>query len=615
MPTHRLPSFAVAILAAILPVGAADAQVRVVNYNVAKLAGSGTALRAVLVESAADDSRGFAVAPSVLAFQEVRAADLAALDGHVAAAFPGVPFVRATFTTSGTEDGAGGAQCLYYRSDALAEVTGAHADIATGASRNSDRWLLQLNGYTPSNATRFYVYSSHLKASNTSADEAERNQGAIALRNNANALGAGVHIVYCGDFNLYTNAEAAYGTMTAAGFGQAFDPLGTANWTGAAGAIKHTQSPRDIAGPLIGGGIDDRFDFQFITSEFNDADGLSIVPNTYRALGNDGLHYNLAINAGGNSYFPGQAARSLTLANNLFSASDHIPVIADYQVPPVMQATAPSTFGPVIRGATGVTVAVAVSNVASVVHPLGVDALVATVTGSGVLGGSQSITAALAPASTTVSLAVNTSVAGTFSGTATASSTVEGTQNATIVRTVNGTVLAPSNPSWSPKSNQTARTVTASFARDTGVQEIQVPLYNRGYTAAMARLDADGASAVSAPFATVDVVETNIGAAPAALRFSFNTAGLAPGDYTQSTTVWTSDENLPGAVARPMTLAFTVTVTGSSIPGDLNGDGFVNASDLAMLLAQWGGSGSGDIDGDGTVGGGDLAALLAAWTG
>jgi endonuclease/exonuclease/phosphatase family metal-dependent hydrolase len=615
MPTHRLPSFAVAILAAILPVGAADAQVRVVNYNVAKLAGSGTALRAVLAEAGADNAYGFAVTPSVLAFQEVRAADLAALDGHVAAAFPGVPFVRATFTTSGTEDGAGGAQCLYYRSDVLAEVTGAHADIATGASRNSDRWLLQLNGYTPSNATRFYVYSSHLKASNTSADAAERNQGAIALRNNANALGAGVHIVYAGDFNMYTNAEAAYATMTGAGTAQAIDPLGPANWTGVGGAIKHTQSPRDVSGTLVGGGVDDRFDFQFSTGEFHDGDGLSIVPNTYRTLGNDGLHYNIAINTGGNSYFPGQASRSLTLANNLFNASDHLPVIADYQVPPVMQATAPSTFGPVIRGATGITVAVAVSNAASVVHPLGVDALAATVTGSGVLGGSQSITAALTPASTTVSLPVNTSVAGTFNGTATVSTTVEGTQNPTIVRSVSGTVLAPSNPSWSPKSNQTARTVAASFARDSGVQEIQVPLHNRGYTAAMARLDADGASAVSAPFAIVDVVETNIGASPATLRFSFNTNGLVAGDYTQSTTVWTSDENLPGAVARPLTLGFTVTVTGSAIPGDLDGDGFVNATDLAMLLAQWGGSGSGDIDGDGTVGGGDLAALLASWTG
>jgi exonuclease III len=615
MPKNRPLSIALALVPALLSGATASAQVRVVNYNIAKLAGSGTALRAVLAEAAADNAYGFAVTPSVLAFQEVRASDLATLDGHITAAFPGVPFVRATYTTSTTEDGAGGAQCTYYRSDVLTEVTSAHADISTGASRNSDRWLLQLNGYTASNATRFYVYGSHLKASNTSSDEAERNQGAIALRNNANALGAGVHIVFCGDYNLYTNTEAAYATMTAAGNARAIDPLGPANWVGAAGAIKHTQSPRDIAGTLIGGGVDDRFDFQFISAEFNDADGLSIVPNTYRTLGNDGLHYNLAINTGGNSYFPGQAARSNALATNLFNASDHMPVIVDYQIPPVMQVTAPSIFGPVIRGATGISVSIQVSNAASVVTPLGVDALAATVSGSGVLSGSQSITAALSPSSTTVSLPVNTAVAGTFSGTATVSSSVEGTQNALVARTVNGTVLAPSNPSWSPKSNQTARTVTASFGRDTGVQEIQVPLYNRGYTAAMARLDADGASAATAPFAIIDVTEANIAATPANLRFSFNTAGLTPGEYTQSVTVWTSDENLPGAATRPLTLGFVVTVTGSSIPSDLSGDGFVNATDLAILLAQWGGNGSADIDGDGSVGGNDLAVLLASWTG
>ncbi|MEY3143754.1 MAG: hypothetical protein RLY21_2247 [Planctomycetota bacterium] len=614
MRKHRLPTLVLALLAAVAATDSASAQVRVVNYNLAKLAGSATAIRAVLAEMGADNAYGFAVVPSVLSFQEIRAADLAALDGHIAAAFPGVPFVRATYTTSSSEDGAGGGQCMYYRSDVLTEVTSAHADISTGASRNSDRWLLQLNGYTPSNATRFYLYSSHLKASNTSADEVERNQGATALRNNANALGAGIHTIFLGDYNLYTNTEDAYATMTAAGNAQAIDPLGPANWVGSAGAIKHTQSPRDVTGTLIGGGVDDRFDFQFSTGEFHDSDGLSYIAGTCRTLGNDGLHYNVAINAGGNSYFPGQSARSNALATNLFNASDHMPVVADYQVPPVMQATAPSTFGPVIRGATGVTVSVQVSNAASVVTPLGVDALAATVTGSGALSGSQSITAALVPSSTTVSLPVNTAVAGSLSGTATISTSVEGTQNALITRTVTGTVLAPSSPSWNPKSNQTARAVTASFGRDTGVQEIQVPLYNRGYTTAMARLDADGASAPTAPFAIIDATEPNITATPATLRFSFNTTGLVPGDYTQSTTVWTSDENLPGAVSRPLTLNFTVTVTGSSNPADLNGDGFVNASDLSILLAQWGTTGSADIDGDGLVGGGDLAMLLAAWS-
>lgn len=48
-------------------------------------------------------------------------------------------------------------------------------------------------------------------------------------------------------------------------------------------------------------------------------------------------------------------------------------------------------------------------------------------------------------------------------------------------------------------------------------------------------------------------------------------------------------------------------------PADLNGDGIVNGSDLAVMLSQWGSAGSADITGDGTVGGADLAALLSDW--
>lgn len=53
----------------------------------------------------------------------------------------------------------------------------------------------------------------------------------------------------------------------------------------------------------------------------------------------------------------------------------------------------------------------------------------------------------------------------------------------------------------------------------------------------------------------------------------------------------------------------------SATPADINGDGNVNGTDLAALLAAWGSSGgSADINGDGNVNGLDLAALLAAWT-
>jgi hypothetical protein len=42
----------------------------------------------------------------------------------------------------------------------------------------------------------------------------------------------------------------------------------------------------------------------------------------------------------------------------------------------------------------------------------------------------------------------------------------------------------------------------------------------------------------------------------------------------------------------------------------------VNAADLADLLGQWGQKGgSGDLDGNGSVGASDLAIMLSAWTG
>ena len=613
MHLRRTPRLVLSLsaLAAVGLCASAEAQVRVVNYNLAKLAGNAAAIRATLAEMAFDDKPGFAVAPSVLVFQEIRNADIAALDAHIVAAFPGTPYARATFTTSGTEDSASGAQCLYYRTDKLGEVVSAHADIATGASRNSDRWLLTLNGYT-STAARFYVYSSHLKASNTSADASERNTGAIALRNNANALGAGQHIVFLGDYNLYTNGEAAYATMTAAGNAQCVDPLGSADWVGAANAIKHTQSPRDVSGTLIGGGVDDRFDFQFSTLELNDGDGLSLIPGSYRTFGNDGNHYNLAINAGNNTYYPGDVAGSNALADMLFDASDHLPLVADYQVPPIMTVTAPVSAGPVIVGAT-LTVPVSVSNTASVVHPLGTDALVATVAGSTGFTGSQTVTAALTPASTTVNLAVNTAAAANLVATATVTTTVEGTQNPSVVKTVSIPVRAHARASFSAKSVVAATTAGATVAQDAAPIEIAVPVHNFGYSALQARLDVDGATGLTAPFSVVDAVESNIAATAGSIRFRFDPAGRAPGVYSQTATVATSDENLPGATSGTLSLTLSVTVTGVGNPFDLNGDGVVDGADLASLLNQWGSAGSADFDDDGIVGGADLAALLNAW--
>ena len=51
------------------------------------------------------------------------------------------------------------------------------------------------------------------------------------------------------------------------------------------------------------------------------------------------------------------------------------------------------------------------------------------------------------------------------------------------------------------------------------------------------------------------------------------------------------------------------------IPGDLNGDGVVDATDVAILLDNWGAAGPNiaDLNGDGFVGSSDFSLLLNNW--
>ncbi|MCE2882598.1 MAG: FG-GAP-like repeat-containing protein [Planctomycetaceae bacterium] len=57
------------------------------------------------------------------------------------------------------------------------------------------------------------------------------------------------------------------------------------------------------------------------------------------------------------------------------------------------------------------------------------------------------------------------------------------------------------------------------------------------------------------------------------------------------------------------------TVPGScGVFGDLNGDGIVNAADLAVLLNSWGSGGPADLDGSGSVDAADMTLLLNAFS-
>jgi hypothetical protein len=589
-------------------------QLRVATYNIVKMQGNPTAVRNVIAAMHADDRGGFAAPIGVIVFNEVTQGSLASLQSAVNQAAPaGVTYALATFTVASGEDGAGGARAAFYRTDLLSEIASGHQDISTGAGRYGDRWLFQLNGYT-STLARFYVYGAHLKASSGSSNEAQRLTGVQALRSNADALGAGVRAIYAGDMNFYTSAESGYQAFIAAGNGAAIDPLGTADWLGSANAWKHTQSPRDIvADGLVGGGMDDRFDFILPTAQLNDGNGISLIANSCRAVGNDGAHYNLAVNAGNNTYFASNVSRSNILADDLFAAADHIPVLLDMQVPAWSTAELVAVPSRVIQGATA-TVLLKVANDAPGTVTVGIDPLDYLATGSGVLSGSASGVAALTPSFTNVNLPVTTTTVGLRTGTATVTSSNEAVQNPVISLPVSIRVLRRSNPSCSASAD--VNSGSASFQATTGGAPVEATasVWNNGFTADQATMDVDSVSVPAGPFSFVGGTATGIGSAAAPLTFRFDPAGLAPGQHSAVATVTTSDENVPGAASAQVTVTLTATVGGGQT-GDLDGDGVVNGADLGLLLAAWGvapGSPA-DLDGDGVVNGADLGLLLSNW--
>lgn len=602
-------------------VSAASAQLRVCSYNIAHFNGDQNALQAVWTAAMADDKFGFAVPPHVFVFSEVTTSmPNTVLSRLNSAGAPfGVTYALATYTGSSSEDGASGAEALYYRTDTITEDPTGHLDLATGGSRNTDRWKLRLNGYTTPQVF-FYVYSSHLKAGTASSDAQTRTNGAVTIRQNSDSLGAGTHILYCGDWNLYNNGEGAYQTFISAGNGQAIDPLGTGNWTGSSNAIKHTQSPvlSNPAHPgLTTGGMDDRFDFQLGTNAFNDGQGLSRIANTYRTLGNDGNHYNLNINDGNNTYYPADIPRSNTLATNLWNGSDHCPVICDYQIPAKMSATLPSDFGRVVQGAT-VTLTLAVSNTASAIVPAGADQLPFSTSGSGVVSGnSYSDTAFVLSGPVNKSIAVDTSVAGSGSGTLTVSTTREGAQNGTINLPVSGTVVRPSNPSFAGDSAVVTTSIAQTYSPDTGVQTFSADVYNLGYDANQSLLDIDSVTGLASPFSLVSGLVTGVAGGPTTVTFGIDTTGLAAGDYPATATINTSDENIPGETTAALTVNIDITIAGCSPPkvGDLNNDCLVDLSDLSILLSHYGQSvppnTNGDLDGNGLIDLSDLSILLS----
>ncbi len=165
----------------------------------------------------------------------------------------------------------------------------------------------------------FYVYSIHLKSGGSGSDATLRGSEAAFLRDDADSLGEGAQVLFVGDFNMQSSAETAYANFVSAGAGQLQDVADApGDWdNNPAFKSLHSQDPRTS--------MDDRFDIQFATGELFDGVGVDYVSNSYHVFGNNGTHtFDAAITTG--------TGASPTVLDALVAASDHLPVVADYQV-------------------------------------------------------------------------------------------------------------------------------------------------------------------------------------------------------------------------------------------------------------------------------------------
>ncbi len=214
---------------------------------------------------------------------------------------------------------------LYYNTQKL--VLYSQDYIVTGI-RDIDHYVLYAND---PNLGVFYdttfieVYMCHLKAGSGTAEQATRANQTQLLMDYIATRPTDRHHFVCGDLNVYRSTEACYAQMTSGPFALT-DPINMpGNWNNSSTfAAIHTQSTRTNQNLDCGstGGTDDRFDQILVSNNvMSGVDSITYLANSYRAIGNDGNHFNSSlISAPANSMYPD------SVVNALYYMSDHMPV-------------------------------------------------------------------------------------------------------------------------------------------------------------------------------------------------------------------------------------------------------------------------------------------------
>src|SRR5690554_3434299 len=203
--------------------------------------------------------------------------------------------------------------------------------------RNIDHYSFELN-VESNDPIYLEVFVAHLKSSTGPANRQMRfDMVEVVTQELQNLTQPNTHVLFAGDFNFYNSTEIGYQQiLNPANAIKLIDPINApGSWqNNAAFSHLHTQSTRVSnlgfgggANSGAGGGLDDRFDFIMMSENFNSSSRFSYVNGSYQAYGNNGgcLDKDVKDPSCTGTY-------SLTLRNNLYDMSDHLPVVMQFSI-------------------------------------------------------------------------------------------------------------------------------------------------------------------------------------------------------------------------------------------------------------------------------------------
>ncbi len=414
-------------------------------------------------------------------------------------------------------------------------------------------------GYT-SAAAVLRIYTAHLKAS--TGYESQRLAECIGIRDSMNAMPAGSRAFLCGDLNFYTQAaEPGYARLLetqANNTGRLYDMLPAGAWhDGASFAPYHTQSTcKDgtCASGAATGGMDDRFDFILPTYSLGTGQGLSVIPGTCVAVGNDGLHLNNDITDA--PIIPEGSA----YATALQLCSDHLPVRLDLQLPAQILAASDLAFGAVIVGAPTPTELLGLNNPAA--PPA--DSLNCTFNASSGFGAPDPL-AVEAGGAALAAVTMNAETPGVRSGSLTILS--DAPDDPTTLVTLSGTVLDHAVASLDSATTVLNRDLDFGELGIGECPERSIRVFNPGYDPLQARLfvsdgviaGGDGRFTFVNGFVGQLIADTGHD-----FVIAFDATGAAlDSTYTAMLTFTCADEPLDGALPLPsLQVSLSARVTG-----------------------------------------------------